>query len=70
MLSLDGRLNCSGACLIKANRQGELAGMHGADLFTEPPRENQNNCERDDVHKLCNHEDGIANDDRMRQKEA
>ena len=47
----------------------KLARMRGADLVTEPPREHQDNRQGDDVHELCNHEHGIADDDRMTEKE-
>jgi hypothetical protein len=47
----------------------KLARMLGADLFTEPAYEDQDDSHGDDVHELCNHEHGIADDDRMTEKE-
>jgi hypothetical protein len=47
----------------------KLARMHGADLVTEPPREDQDDRQGDNVHELRNHEHGIADDDRMTEKE-
>jgi hypothetical protein len=38
----------------------KLARMHGADLVTESPREDQDDRQGDHVHELCNHEHGIA----------
>ena len=39
--------------------------MRGADLVTESPREDEDDRQGDHVHELCNHEHGIADDDRM-----
>jgi hypothetical protein len=47
----------------------KLARMRGADLVTESPREDQDDRQGDHVHELCNHEHGIADDDRMTEKE-
>jgi hypothetical protein len=47
----------------------KLVRMRGADLVTEPPREDQDDRKGDHVHELCNHENGIADGDRMTEKE-
>ena len=47
----------------------KLARMRGADLVTEPPREDQDDREGDHVHELCDHEHGVADGDRMTEKD-
>jgi hypothetical protein len=47
----------------------KLARMRGADLVPEPPREDHDDRQGDYVHELCHHEHGIADDDRMTEKE-
>jgi len=47
----------------------ELARMRGANLVSESPGQHQDNYESNYVHKLCNHEHHIVDDDRMTEKE-
>jgi hypothetical protein len=47
----------------------KLARMRGADLVTEPSREDQDDRYGDHVHELCNHEHGIADHERMTEKD-
>jgi hypothetical protein len=47
----------------------KLARMRGADLITESPRQDQDDRKGDHVDELCKHEHGIADDDRMTEKE-
>jgi hypothetical protein len=46
-----------------------MTRMRGADLVTEPPYKHQYDRNGDYVHELCNHEQGIADDERMTVKE-
>ena len=47
----------------------KLARVRGTDLVTEPPRENEDDRESDKVHELRDHEHGVADDNRMTEKE-
>jgi hypothetical protein len=58
------------ACLLEELLSyAKLAGMRGADLVAESPREDQDDREGDHVHELCDHEYGIADGDRMSEKD-
>ena len=43
--------------------------MRGADLVAESPREDQDDCQGDQLDELGNHEHRIADDDRMTEEE-
>ena len=61
--------NTDGRLLTELLSYVKLARMRGADLVTEPPREDQDDRQRDHVHELRKHEHGVADDDRMTEED-
>ena len=46
----------------------KLVRMRGADLVTEPPREDQDDRQGDQIRELRDREHGVADDDGMTKK--